>query len=360
MISRVFLRTIVPIVTFTSCGGAARAPSALPLVVYPAPPNPPRIQFLKAINTSDDVGRGVSFFSRLVGEEATDKKGIAKPYGVAIRRGKIYVCDTVTGGLDVIDLDKGSLDFFQPGGEGRMRMPINCFVDESDVLYVADSEGDRVVVFDSTGTFAGAIGEGEDIKPSDVFVAGDSVWVSDMSTGKVRVYDRSTGTPLLAFPDAEPIEQEGLSAPSNLYVTPEGVYVSDALKGQVNVYTWGGEYIRTVGGYGSVFGKFARPKGIAVDRNENLYVVDAAFANVQLFDREGNLLMFFGGGGNGPGDMMLPAKVAIDYDHLEYFREYVHPDFDLEHLIFVTNQTGPSKLSVYGFIRSAGDSIEVR
>ena len=68
--------------------------------------------------------------------------------------------------------------------------------------------------------------------------------------------------------------------------------------------------------------------------------------------------MFFGGGGNGPGDMMLPAKVAIDYDHLEYFREYVHPDFDLEHLIFVTNQTGPSKLSVYGFIRSAGDSIE--
>jgi len=78
--------------------------------------------------------------------------------------------------------------------------------------------------------------------------------------------------------------------------------------------------------------------------------VDAAFENVQIFDKEGKLLMFFGGTYQGPGYMWLPAKVIIDYDNLKYFQKYVYKDFKLKYLIFVTNQYGPDKVSVYGFI----------
>jgi hypothetical protein len=69
-----------------------------------------------------------------------------------------------------------------------------------------------------------------------------------------------------------------------------------------------------------------------------------------MFDREGDLLMFMGGPYAGPGYMWLPAKVVVDYDNMDYFRQYVHEGFDLRYLIFVTNQFGPDKISVYGFV----------
>lgn len=62
--------------------------------------------------------------------------------------------------------------------------------------------------------------------------------------------------------------------------------------------------------------------------------------------------MFFGGSYKGPGDMWLPAKVIIDYDNLNYFQKYVHESFDLKYLIFVTNQYGPSKINIYGFVET--------
>ncbi|MEI7982770.1 MAG: hypothetical protein WCI71_14050, partial [Bacteroidota bacterium] len=112
-----------------------------------------------------------------------------------------------------------------------------------------------------------------------------------------------------------------------------------------------GKYLSTVGGNGSGLGQFARPKGIAVDNDENLYVVDASFENTQIFNKDGHVLLFFGGPYRGPGDMWLPAKVTIDYDNLKYFQKYVDQAFQLNYLIFVTNQYGPDKVNVYGAIR---------
>ncbi|MEZ4999553.1 MAG: hypothetical protein R2744_00210 [Bacteroidales bacterium] len=94
-----------------------------------------------------------------------------------------------------------------------------------------------------------------------------------------------------------------------------------------------------------------RPKGIAVDRNRNIYVVDAAFENVQIFNSSGQLLMFFGGPYRSPGDMWLPADVTTDYENLGYFEKFVDPDFELQFIIYVTNQYGPGKIGVYGFVK---------
>ena len=97
-------------------------------------------------------------------------------------------------------------------------------------------------------------------------------------------------------------------------------------------------------------GKFTRLKGIAVDRESNLYTVDSAFENAQIFNDEGQVLMAFGGPYSGPGGMVLPAQITIDYDNLEYFRQYVHKSFDLKYIILVSNQFGPDKINVYGFV----------
>jgi hypothetical protein len=41
--------------------------------------------------------------------------------------------------------------------------------------------------------------------------------------------------------------------------------------------------------------------------------------------------------------------VVISYDIAEPFRKYIAPNFEAEYLIFVTNQLGPNKVSIYAF-----------
>jgi DNA-binding beta-propeller fold protein YncE len=110
-----------------------------------------------------------------------------------------------------------------------------------------------------------------------------------------------------------------------------------------------GEFVREVGSIGSNYGQFARPKGVAVDRDDIIYVVDAAFQNVQILGQDGSPLMAFGGTGGQPWNMSLPTVVKIDYDNVSYFEQYMAPDFDIEYLVIVANQFGLNSVVVFGF-----------
>ena len=327
-----------------------KAPQYEETIVFPPPPDPPRIQFLTRISNSIDVvGQRTGIMKYVFGEDPG--KPIIKPYGIAIHDGVLYICDTILGGLEIIDLKKRDFRYFQPKGRGQLRKPINCDVDERGYLYVADADRKQVVVYDQNLKYVKALGNGKDSKPTDVKIFKNKIWVTDVAQHKVKVYSKTTYKLIFSFPvGAKPKTDPFLSAPTNLFVIDGRVYVSDFGHFRIKIYNLEGEYQRYIGEYGRGLGQFVRPKGIAVDKDLNLYVVDAGFEIVQIFDRDGKLLMFFGGPYKGPGDMWLPAKIIIDYDNLKYFEKYVDPDFNLKYLIFVTNQYGPDKISVYGFI----------
>jgi hypothetical protein len=78
-------------------------------------------------------------------------------------------------------------------------------------------------------------------------------------------------------------------------------------------------------------------------------VVDAATEIVQMYDSDGQILMHFGGPGIVPGALVLPAAVAVDTSAIPYFKRYIHTDFDVKYLLFVTSQYGEHLLSVYAF-----------
>lgn len=326
------------------------------VVVFPLPPDTARIQFLTRFSSASDVeGKRGSVWRRVVGADEPEDEAIRKPYGLAAHRNRIYVCDTMLPGVVILDLTERRFRRFQPRGEAQLRKPINCTVDRaSGWLYVTDTDRGQVVVYDTTLRYVGAFGEGEGAKPSDVVVEGDRIWVSDLAAGRVLVYDRATRRLLFAFPEAGADTSAVLRQPTNLAVADDFVYVSEFTDFRVKVYTTEGRFVRAVGMLGTGGGQFARPKGVAVDRDGRLYVVDAAFENVQMFDRDGRLLMHFGGPYAGPGDMYLPAKVALQYDNLDYFRRFVDPRFALEYVILVSNQYGPDKIGVYGFIHQRG------
>ena len=320
------------------------------IVIFPAPPDTARIQFLTRISSMYDVtGSGKSFSSFIFGQD--ENIIINKPYGVAVSKGKIMVCDTYIHGLDIIDMEKNKFEQFVPGGKGELKVPLNCFVGKNDYLYIADAERKQIVVFDENRKYSGCFGETENFKPVDVFVQDDKIWVTNLAGHQINVYSNDSSFTLLnSFPEVNKNDANSLFSPTNIFVTADKVYVTDFGDFKVKIYTLEGEFISSVGTYGEGIGQLARPKGIAVDRDANLFVVDAGFENTQIFNKNGDLLMFFGGNYKGPGDMWLPAKVVLDYDNLKYFQKFVDPSFNLKYLIFITNQFGPDKLSVYGAV----------
>ncbi|NOX85831.1 MAG: hypothetical protein GXO86_07700 [Chlorobi bacterium] len=319
------------------------------IIIYPSPPDTTRIQYLTKISSSLDITGKRSGFARFLFGELPDM-GIVKPYGLAIRDGKIYICDTQMDALEVINLEKHNFNYFSPEGMGQLKKPVNCFLDDDNKLYVADPKRRQIVVFNSDGSYLASFGEAENAKPTDVFVKDNKIWVANFTSHSIDVYNKDDYKLLKRIPDAEPGDKDFLFSPSNIYVTDKYVYVTDFGDFRIKVYTHDGEFVRSVGSYGKSIGQFVRPKGIAVDRDGHLYVVDAGFENIQIFDKDGNLLMFFGGPYKGPGGMWLPAKVVIDYDNLKYFENYVDDSFRLKYLIFVTNQYGPDKVNVYGYV----------
>jgi DNA-binding beta-propeller fold protein YncE len=342
---------VLPVICFVLVCGCSSGPQVRhEAVFYPALPEKPRLQFLTAISSEDDLTNkkpGLDDF--LLGGKETDKT-MGRPYAVHAAKGMIYLTDRVSNDILEINLLTNTINPLRAGGRGALQVPSGLWVAEDGSKYIADIKRKQVVVFDRGNRFQMALGDSTSLeRPVDVAVHGDRVYVCDMQKHQVVVFDRVTGAQLAII--GKPGENEGeLNRPSHLTVDRQGnLYVNDAFNFRIQKFSPQGKFLQRFGTAGNTLGSLARPKGVAIDSGNNLYVVDAAFENVQIFNPEGKLLLFFGGAGDKPGSMYLPAGIAIDDQNLAYFQKYADPRFKLNYLIYVCNMTGDNKLNVYGF-----------
>jgi sugar lactone lactonase YvrE len=327
----------------------AIAPAPESLIIFPPPPDTTRIQFLTHFSSSSDLETKAGGFHRfLFGDESP--KLMVKPYGITVNKKKVFICDTGLGGLVILDLEEASFEYFIPGGKGQLKLPINCCLDERGYLFVADANRGQIVVFDSELNYLHAFGEAEGFRPTDVATDQGRIWVANVQDHALYLYSADDYKLLGKKPDLSAEEDGFIRQATNICIQNDMLYVSDFGDFNIKKFTLEGDYLGTIGGYGNVPGSFTRPKGIALDGDENLYVADAAFENVQIFNKEGDLLMHFGGAYEGAGSMWLPAAVEVSYENLSFFEPYVDDSFQLKHLIYVSNQYGPAKINVYGFV----------
>jgi 6-bladed beta-propeller len=347
---RVFFTTVFAVITLSCARELSNSLTQPDLIIYPAPPDTTRVQYLTSISNSTDIREKQSAFKKIVfGEQ--NPLSIIKPYGITENDSKLYICDTGIGGLVIIDLLKKSFEYFLPTGRGQLQLPLNCSVDERGYLFVADGNRRQIIVFDNEGNYFSEFGElSDDFKPTDVFVHMDKIYVVSVKSQRIYIYDKTSFKLLMTFPELESGDDGYLYQPTNLFVNQNGIYVSDMGDNKIKMYSEEGKFLRDISGQGNYAGQLMRPKGLAIDKQSNVFIVDAAFENVQIFNSEGNILMFFGGPYKRHGDMWLPADVTLSYSGLEYFTKYVDGKFKLKYLIFVTNQYGPDKISVYGFV----------
>ncbi len=268
---------------------------------------------------------------------------------------KIYVCDSEYNSVLVLDVAKRSLDSLPLEGETALSEPINITISQDGTRYIADARREQVLCLDASNQLNWVLGHKGEMKPRDVAVGQDRIYVADVQAHAVRVYDKSATNLLYSIPRDEDRKNSNaiLLMPSNLALDAEGrLYASDTAAGRVEVYGKDGRYVQTLGGFGDApeHGLLKRPKGVAVDRAGVVYVVDAVYELVQMFDSQGNYLMCFGYPGlSSTAGLHLPAKVIVDYDNVGLFARYAAPDFKIDYLVLVTSQFGPRKVSVFGF-----------
>lgn len=329
-------------------------------VFFPVPPNEPKLQFLKSISGSADVEPQRSKMELLV-SGATERdinRPIVRPYGVRYANGKLYVCDAQGSSTVIImDLKNKRFDYLKENpGRGQLKKPINLEVASDGTLYVADTVKKEVMIYDAAGGFLGSVGRDQNVKPVDVEVDDEFIYLLDLRESDIKIYDRKSLQYLRSIGKNED-KSQGLALPTNLTLDDRGLlYVTNITDPSVKIYDKDGHYLGRIGKLGDALGEFTRPKGVAVDPLRRVWVVDGAFQNVQVFNENHRMLMFFGDPPLPAGALNLPAGIALTSEDLDYFQQFAAPDFILEQVIFVTNQMGDAKVSVYGLGHKKGST----
>lgn len=308
------------------------APSATPLV-WPAPPEPPRIAYLGSVSTEADMERPVSW-TEGIGQLlfGADPLGVlVSPYAVGVDpNGLMFVADSGGGAVHRFDLKTRDYGQFSELNDGlKLQRPVALAL-HRDRLYVVDSVLRRVYVFRQDGTFLFAFGEGRLQRPAGIACHPDgTVYICDAAAHSISTFTLE-GQFIGGF-GTRGIDPGQFNFPTHLYVDRLGrLYVSDTLNYRVQVFGPDRRFLRMFGRQGDRPGNFAHPSGVAVDRFGHVYVADRQFENVQVFGSDGHLLMAFGQEGSGPGEFWLPAGVCVD----ERDRVYVADSYNKRIQIF--------------------------
>jgi sugar lactone lactonase YvrE len=286
-------------------------------VVWPAAPDIPRIRYVGQLVTSADLKPAVSFGEAL-GETLFGKKptqSMLTPYALCTdNQSRLFVADSNAQFVHVFDLNSRVYQQWKPPEGVVLTQPVGIAWDPNNQrLYVSDSVGGRICIFDARGLMTGMIGSTYVSRPCGLAFDANSrrLFVADTGFHQVIVID-DQGQPVARL-GTRGTALGQFNYPTNLALDSAGnLFVSDSLNFRIQQFGPDLKPIRQIGAKGDVPGYFGQPKGVALDSQDHLYVVDANFEAVQMFNPGGQLLMDFGQEGTGPGEFWIPAGIFID------------------------------------------------
>lgn len=324
----IILSTIIMLVYFLSGCGASSVRDTddnIHELVWPKPPEVPRIRFVREIRTQEDMKISTGFIDRLFGfDNAGVQKHMLRPYGITSDAdGRLYIIDTYYKVVRVFDEKRRTYHTFPKRGSTELTRPIDIVAGTLGRLYVSDSEAGVIHVYTDAGKqYVKSIGKGILRRPTGLAfqsAAGELI-VADTISSTLVVFNEKT-LEVKKTIGKEATGADGFHYPTNIAVSSDHIYVTDSLNFRIQVLNPDYEFIASFGAAGDIPGNFSRPKGIAVDRAGHVYIVDALFGNVQIFDSEGKLLLAFGSPGSNKGEFWLPNAIHIDDQNRIYISD---------------------------------------
>ncbi|WP_457621612.1 6-bladed beta-propeller [Persephonella sp.] len=283
-------------------------------LVWPPPPDEPKIEWIKSIKRVEDVEGERSFFGKIldviIGKE---KKQIIKPFGSFFYNNKLYFTDTGANTVFIFDFKKKNVEYIDSIGDYQFSSPIDVVVDRKGNIYVSDSVLGAVFVFDKDGNYRGKIGSGFLKRPTGLAINQKKGWiyVSDTLADKIYVFNLK-GKLIMQIGKTGKGDGE-FNKPTFITLDRKGnLYVVDTMNARIQIFDKDGNFLRKFGKRGTVIGTFANPRGIAVDTKGNIYVTDTLLSAVQIFNQEGKLLLVIGYYGTRDGEFAFPEDITIN------------------------------------------------
>lgn len=294
-------------------------------IVWPQPPAKPRIAYVKAFSTPEDLGITKGFFKKVksaISGAVPDQ--MVKPMAVLdAGDGLIYVADPGVDGIHRYNLKKNRYHLIQRKGARVLPSVVGLAAGSDGVVYATDSELRKVYVIKPESNYA------EPLEFSTIFsqptgIAYDqvtrSIIVVDTGTHQVKVFSDS-GQQLLEFGGRGEAPGE-FNYPTMVSVNAEGsLLVTDSMNFRIQIFDRQGHFINEFGETGDGSGDLPRPKSVAVDRHGHIYVTDALFHALQVYDDAGQFLLSIGTQGQGKGEFWLPTGLDIGADDYIYIAD---------------------------------------
>ncbi len=313
-------------------GCAAQKPVQQPVrLVWPAPPEKTRIEFVRSISSQKDVNEDTTFTQTVVNFLAGIKPppdALTEPMGVAVSDdgNVVYVSDTGQSAIFVFDFGKKKFHKI----EGVIG-PMGLALDSEQNLYVVEQAKKGVTVFNPQDKQVRFLTDKSIERPTGLALDRDRkrIYLADTAHTKSKEH-----TIKILSLDGKLIGKIGKGKgnapgsflfPTYLTLDREGdLYVTDSLNCRVQEFDPNAKYVRSFGERGDAWGQFTRPKGVALDSFGNVYVADSGWSNVQIFSPNGQVLLFFGGRGPLPGMLKNPTAVAIDAANHIYVGDFLN------------------------------------
>lgn len=310
-------RTVWLALTVLALVGCATPPPPAPPpppLVWPSPPEPARVRYVGSISRPEDIQPPKSWLKRvweaIAGREEIQ---IVRPYGLAVDgEGRLYVADSGSATVHVFDQSARRYRAISAVGRRSFQMPIGVAVATDGSVFVTDAGLRTVAVFDAKGVFVREFG-GDLQRPTGIAIdpGRNRVYVVDTLGHSVAVFEttgRRIGT--IAQRGAG---TDGLNFPTNVAVDRDGaLYVTDTMNFEVKMFSPEGKLLGRFGKLGDGTGDMSRPKGIGVDSAGHIYLIEGLYDVMQVFDRRGTFLLSIGSAGAGPGQFWLPTGLHVD------------------------------------------------
>ncbi|WP_246264339.1 6-bladed beta-propeller [Aromatoleum toluvorans] len=291
-------------------------------LMWPAEPEVPRYQFAGQLTGEENFVRegeskGVGrFFAWVVGLMEEEKPNVLqRPQAVAVdERERIFVSDVSRAAVFVFDKPAGELKVWEYAvGLRRFVSPIGVALAEGGGIWVADSELQVVAHLDAQGNPLPPIGAGVLQRPTGIArdPATGLLYVADTYAHDIKVFGTDGRLEKIIGERGEAPGE--FNFPTHIAVAHGKLYVTDTMNSRVQAIPLEGDAKpQIIGRRGLYYGNLVRPKGVAVDSENNIYIVESYYDNLLIFNESGDFLMPIGGVGQGTGNFYLPAGVWVD------------------------------------------------
>jgi len=130
------------------CAGAPPVSRERPLVLFPLPPEKPRVQYVGSLSSTADLPSHRSKFSEFLFGPPEVRHPLLKPINALLSGSELYICDTMLNTVVVYDLVSGDSHVLAGDrGIGKIQQPNNIAIDDEGRLLVADKARGAVLVY---------------------------------------------------------------------------------------------------------------------------------------------------------------------------------------------------------------------